>query len=171
MDEIINKVAGSGIVTIDLEQFAVPGERVFFDVKPLLFMEQVLREKDLRDFIRSHDWTQYADKIVGIFCSADAIVPTWAYMLLSLAFQPYASKVHFAGPEELEKLLFSEKLASVDWAHYKNARVVIKGCGDVPVPVNAFVMVATALAPWARSIMYGEPCSTVPLFKSKPEKR
>lgn len=168
MDEIVNKVAGSGLVTIDLADLAVAGERVIFDVKPLLFMGQILKEKELRDFVKNHDWSRYSGKVVGITCSADAIVPTWAYMLLALAFRPHAAKVYFAGPEELERLLFAEKLAGTDWSRYKDARVVIKGCGDMPVPVNAFVMVTTAVAPFARSIMYGEPCSTVPLYKAKP---
>jgi hypothetical protein len=167
MEEIINKVAGSGIVSIDLEEFYVEGERVIFDLKPHLFMEQILKEKDFRAFVKENDWSAYQDKIVGIICSSDAIVPVWAYMLLALALEPFARKVVFAGREELEHLLFAEQLATLDPEQYKNARVVIKGCGEKPVPASAFVQIATRLKPVAKSIMYGEPCSTVPLYKAK----
>lgn len=167
MEEIVNKVAGSGIVSIDLEEFYVHGERLIFDIKPHLFMEQILKEKDFRDFIKTNDWSQYKDKIVGIVCSADAIVPTWAYMLITLALEPYAKRVFFANAEELEALLFAEKLATVDPSAYKDARVVIKGCGDKKIPTNAFVQLTALIKPYAKSIMYGEPCSTVPLYKSK----
>src|ERR1044072_574815 len=119
MEEIVNKVAGSGIVSIDLEEFYVHGERLIFDIKPHLFMEQILKEKDFRDFIKTNDWSIYKDKIVGIVCSAEAIVPTWAYMLLTLALEPYAKRVFFAGAEELEMLLFAEKLSEIDPSAYK----------------------------------------------------
>jgi hypothetical protein len=167
MEEIINKVAGSGIVSIDLEEFYIHGERLIFDIKPHLFMEQILREKDFREFIKTNDWSVYKDKIVGIVCSADAIVPTWAFMLLTLALEPYAKRVFFANAEELEMLLFAEKLAALDPSVYKDARVVIKGCGDKKIPTNAFVQLTTLIKPYAKSIMYGEPCSTVPLYKAK----
>jgi hypothetical protein len=125
MEEIVNKVAGSGIVTIDLAEFAETGERVVFDIRPYLFMEQILREKDFRDFIKTHDWQQYAGKIVGITCSVDAIVPTWAYMLVALALEPHARKVYFGTSAELDQLFFSEKLAKLDPKAYTDARVVI----------------------------------------------
>src|SRR3954462_16028716 len=107
MDEIVNKVAGSGIISIDLAEFAEPGERVIFDVKPHLFMEQILKEKDFRAFVKDNDWSAYAGKIVGITCSSDAIVPTWAYMLLALSLEPHAKKVFFANAAQLEELLFA----------------------------------------------------------------
>ena len=166
MDEIVNKVAGSGIVSIDLEEFFEDGERVLFDIKPHLFQELILKEKDFREFVKSNDWSSYKGKIVGIICTADAIVPTWAYMLLTLAIQPYAKRVFFAGLTEIEQLLFAEKLSGFDPLKYKDARVVIKGCGDKQVPVNAFVQLTSLLKPHVKSIMYGEPCSTVPLYKS-----
>jgi hypothetical protein len=166
MGEIVNKVADSGIVSIDLEELYQEGERVIFDIKPHLFQELILREKDFREFIKSHDWNLYKDKIVGITCTAEAIVPTWAYMLLTLALEPYAKRVFFAGLGEIEQLLFSEKLLSLDPLQYKDARVVIKGCGDKQVPLNAFVQITSLLKPHVKSIMYGEPCSTVPLFKA-----
>ena len=167
MDDIVNKVAGSGIVSIDLESFYTEGERVLFDIKPLLFQELILKEKEFRDYVKQHPWQQYKGKVVGIVCTANAIVPTWAYMLLALALQPYAHKVYFAGLTEIEDLLFTEKLATINPEDYRDARVVIKGCGDKQVPVNAYVKLATLLKPVAKSIMYGEPCSTVPLFKAK----
>ena len=167
MDEIVNKVAGSGIVTIDLEELYVAGDRVIFDIKPHLFMEQILKEKDFREFIKTNDWSVYKDKIIGIVCSADAIVPTWAYMLITLAMEPFAKKIFFADLTGLENLLFAEKLAGIDPSAYKDARVVIKGCGEKYIPTNAYVQLSTLLKPFAKSIMYGEPCSTVPLYKAK----
>jgi len=167
MDEIINKVAGSGIVSIDLEEFYVPGERIIFDIKPHLFQEVILKEKEFRDFIKNNDWSVYKNKIVGIVCTADAIVPTWAYMLLALALEPYAKRTFFANLSEIEALLFSEKLSALDVQKYKDARVVIKGCGEKPLPTNAYVQLSVILKPLAKSIMYGEPCSTVPLYKAR----
>jgi hypothetical protein len=167
MDEIINKVAESGIITIDLESFYDPAEKVIFDVKPHLFMELVLKEKDLREFVKNNDWSIYQDKIVGIVCTADAIVPTWAYMLLTLALEPFAKKIFFGSMQEVESLLFNEKLSQLDVLKYKNARVVIKGCGDKQIPVNAYMQLTALLKPVVKSLMYGEPCSTVPLYKAK----
>lgn len=167
MDEIVNKVANSGLVSIDLEDFYTPGERTIFDIQPHLFNGIILKEKDFREFIKQNDWSPFKDKIVGIVCSVDAIVPTWAYMLLSIVLEPYAKRVFFANATEIENLLFAEKLSLLDAREYKEARVVIKGCGDKPVPVNAYVQLTNLLKPFAKSIMYGEPCSTVPLYKAK----
>ncbi len=167
MDEIINKVANSGIVTIDLEELYIEGERVLFDIKPHLFMEQILKEKDFREFIKTNDWSIYKDKIVGLICTADAIVPTWAYMLLTLALEPYAKRTIFGNLNEIENILFFEKLNALDVSQFKDARVVIKGCGEKEIPKNAYVQLTTLLKPVAKSIMYGEPCSTVPLYKAK----
>lgn len=167
MDQIINKVASSGIVSIDLEDFYLEGERVLFDIKPHLFHELILKEKDFREFIKTNNWSEYQDKLVGIVCTADAIVPTWAYMLISLALEPFAKAVFFGNLNEMEALLFAEKLSQLDPNLYKDARVVIKGCGDKAIPTNAFVQLSAKLKPFVKSIMYGEPCSTVPLYKSK----
>lgn len=166
-NEIVNKVSNSGIVTIDLEEFYVTGERILFDIKPHLFMEQILKEKDFREFIKTNNWSIYKDKIVGLICTADAIVPTWAYMLLTLALEPYAKKIIFGNLHEIENILFSEKLSVLDVSQFKDARVVIKGCGEIDIPKNAYVQLTTLLKPLAKSIMYGEPCSTVPLYKAK----
>jgi len=167
MEEIVNKVEGSGIISIDLEEFYVHGERVIFDIKPHLFMEQILKEKDFREFIKTNDWSAYKGKLVGIICGADAIVPTWAYMLIALALEPFAKKVFFADLNGIENLLFAEKLAAIEPSVYRDARVVIKGCGEKYIPTNAYVQLSALLKPFAKSIMYGEPCSTVPLYKAK----
>ena len=164
-DEIINKVENSGLVTINLEEFYPAGERVLLDIKPLLFQELILKEKDFREFIKNEDWTKYKNKFVAVTCTNDAIVPTWAFMLLSLALEPQAKKIVFGSIEHLEIILFEEALNKMDCSKYKDARIVIKGCGNKPVPINAFVKLATILKPFAKSIMYGEPCSTVPLYK------
>lgn len=165
-DEIVNKVANSGLVTIDLEEYYPKGDRVLFDIKPLLFQELILKEKDFRDFIKQHDWTSYKDKFVAITCTADAIVPTWAYMLVSLALEPFAKKIVFGNLETIEIVLFHEVLSAIDYSEYKGKRIVIKGCSNLPVSINAYVELAKNLRPFAKSIMYGEPCSTVPLYKA-----
>ena len=164
-DQIINKVAGSSLITFDLEQYFLPGDRVLFDIKDHLFQGLILREKDFRDLIKGHDWKQYQDKFVAIHCSVDAIVPTWAYMLLSIALQPYARRVVFGSVEELEVAIFQESLLRVNWSEFKDAKVVVKGCSKINVPVAVYVDVTTKLKPYVSSIMFGEPCSTVPLFK------
>jgi len=166
-EEIINRVSNSQLITFDLEELYTPGERVLFDVKPLLFQELVLKEKDFRDFVKSHDWSQYQNKYVAITCSADAVVPTWAYMLLSTSLQPVAGLVVFGSLQDLENVLFKQALDKVDWQKFNKAKVVIKGCSKVNVPVSAYVEATNRLRPIASSIMFGEPCSTVPIFKKK----
>jgi|ERR1019366_681132 hypothetical protein len=165
METIVNKVALSGIITIDLEDFYPPGERVLFDIKDLLFQGMILREKDFREFVKNEDWSKYKDKYVALFCSADAIVPTWAYMLLTTQLEPFVKKVVFGNLEILETILYNEALSKLNINEYKNARIVIKGCGNFPVPKAAYVEIARLLRPVAKSIMYGEACSTVPLYK------
>ena len=167
-DQIVNKVAGSALVTFDLEHYYQPGERVLLDIKGQLYQELILKEKDFRDFIRQHDWTAYQDKYVAITCTADAIVPTWAYMLVSIALQPYAKQVVFGTLEELETAIFKKSLEKVDWKTFQNAKIVVKGCSKVDVPVAIYVEATNNLRPYAASIMFGEPCSTVPLYK-KPK--
>jgi len=164
-DEIINKVAQSGIVTIDLEEYYPEGKRVILDIKPLLFQELILKEKDFRDHLKNEDWSKYQDCYVAITCSNDAIVPTWAYMLLTLSLEPFAKKIVFGTLETLETVLYQEIIDKMDVLKYKDARIVIKGCGDKAVTISAYVALAKKLKPLAKSIMYGEPCSTVPLYK------
>jgi hypothetical protein len=165
--EIINKVAQSGLVTIDLEELYPQGERVLLDIKDRLFQGLILREKDFREFVSTHDWTQYKDKFAAVTCSADAIVPTWAYMLLTVSLEPFAKKVVFGDLEMLEAVLYNEVLSKFDAEQYRDARIVIKGCSNLPVPKSAYVELTRLLRPVAKSIMYGEPCSTVPLYKAK----
>ncbi len=167
MDEIENKVTNSGIVTLDLEEYLLSGERIIFDIKPHLFNELILKEKDFREFIKQNDWSSYKNKIVGIVCTADAIVPTWAYMLLTMAMEPFAKRIFFGDAEQVENFLFAEELAMLNADYYKDVRVVVKGCGDKRIPINAYVQIAHKLKPVVKSIMYGEPCSTVPLYKAK----
>jgi len=166
-NEIVNRVSSSPLVTFDLEELYTPGERVLFDIKGLLFQELILREKDFRDFIKSHDWSQYTNKHVAITCSADAVVPTWAYMLLTASLQPYASSVIFGSIQDLETMLFKNALDKIEWEKFSNSKVVIKGCSKVEVPISSYVEVTNRLRPLASSIMFGEPCSTVPVFKKK----
>lgn len=170
MDEIINKVAQSGIVTIDLEEFYDDVPRISFDIKPLLFQELILKEKDFREYIKTHDWSQYKNTYVALTCTADAIVPTWAYMLLTISLQPFAKKVVYGNIEVLDTILLQEKTNALNVDNYKDARIVIKGCGNKPVPIAAYVALTEKLKPIAKSIMYGEPCSTVPLYKKPTPK-
>ncbi len=167
---IINRVAGSALVRIDLEDLYHPGERVLYDIKDNLFEGIVLKEKDFRDFIRTHDWTLYSEKNVAITCSVDAIIPTWAYMLLVAKMEPQANMVVLGNLHDLEKTLFKEALDKLDIEAYRDRKVVIKGCSDKPVPEYAYVELTRKLRPLAASIMFGEPCSTVPVYK-KPKDR
>ncbi|MBN8652482.1 MAG: DUF2480 family protein [Cytophagales bacterium] len=166
-NEIVNRVSNSQLVTFDLEELYTPGERIVFDIKHLLFQELILREKDFRDFIKDHNWVQYQNKFVAITCSVDAIVPTWAYMLLVSALQPYAQQIVFGSLQDLEARLFEQTLNNIDWQKFANTKVVIKGCSKVEVPVSIYVEATNKLRQVAQSIMYGEPCSTVPIFKRK----
>lgn len=167
-DQIINKVSKSALQTIDLEEHYTSGERVSFDIKDQLHQGLVLKEKEFRDYIKSNDWSTYKNKHVAIHCSADAIVPTWAYMLLAVALRPFAKTTIFGSPEELEIQLFNDALNKIDWSSYQDGKVVIKGCSKVNVPIATYVEVTNRLRPIAASIMFGEPCSTVPIFK-KPK--
>ncbi|MGJ1433999.1 DUF2480 family protein [Sphingobacterium spiritivorum] len=167
-ENIVNKVAQSGLITFDLASLAPAGELTEYDIKDNLFHGLILKEKDFREFIKENDWTTYTDKHVAITCSTDAIIPTWAIMLLANKLEPFAKTVIFGTKEELESQLFQEKLATLDMSKFVDQRVVVKGCGDVHIPESAFVTFTVKLSKVAKSIMYGEPCSTVPVFKRKP---
>jgi Protein of unknown function (DUF2480) len=168
-DQIINRVAKSGLISLDLEDFYHTGERVLYDLKDNLFMGLILKEKDFREFIKAHDWSQYSGKNVAITCTEDAIVPTWAYMLLAIQLEPYAHTIVFGTLQDLEQKLYDEALAKINFEDYAGARVVVKGCSKVAVPTTAYVEVTRRLRPYAQSIMFGEPCSTVPLYKKPKE--
>lgn len=168
MNDIINKVAESSLITLNLEELMHPGERVVYDIKDNLFMGLILKEKDFRAFIKENDWSVYQDKNVAIINSADAIVPTWAYMLLATKMEKYAHRYVIGSLESLEQTLFQEAIAKINPDNYIDAKLVIKGCGNIPVPTFAYVEIMHKLLPVASSIMYGEPCSTVPIYK-KPK--
>lgn len=163
----VNKVAQSGLITINPEEFYDAAERVVFDMKDCLFMGLILKEKDFRQFIKEHDWTVYSGKHVAIVCSADAIVPTWAYMLLTSALLPFAKSIFMGTLEELDKYLILQAINAQDWSIYQDQKVVVKGCGELPIPDAAYAEIARRLGAIAKSIMFGEPCSTVPIFKRK----
>lgn len=166
-ENFVNKVANSGLLTLNLEDYYPKGERIVYDIKDNLFHGLMLKEKDFREFIKTYDWAQYQDKNVAITCSTDAIVPTWAYMLLANKMKPYANEIVFGDLNVLEAVLFTKALASVDLKSFENERVVVKGCGEVQVPISAYVEITNLLTPVVKSIMFGEPCSTVPVFKRK----
>lgn len=167
METIVNKVAESGIITLDLAEYLPKTEVVVFDMKPFLFREMILREKDYRAALPTHDWQQYSGKHVAVLCSADAIVPVWAYMLAATYLQQVAASVYFGTAEELTKSLLLKNIEALPQDDYTDKRVVIKGCGDTPIPDAAYVAITNHLKPVVKSLMYGEPCSTVPVYKKK----
>ena len=163
--QIVNRVAGSGLVSLDLEAYYHPGERVIYDLKDNLYMGLILREKEFRVFLKEHDWSQYRAKNVAVTCTEDAIIPTWAYMLLTLQLQPYANMIVYGTLADLEEKLYFDAIAAIRPEDYHNARVVVKGCSKVPVPTAAYVELTRVLQPVVQSLLFGEPCSTVPLYK------
>ena len=164
-DEIINKVAQSSLITIDLEDWQDKTPQIIYDFKQNLFQELILKEKDFREFLKNHDWSIYKGKNIAIICSADAIVPTWAYMLLAVYLENVANYFVFGTQEDLEKSLFQRKLATIDFNDYAGKKIVIKGCSDNPIPTYVYVELTRLLRPHVASLMFGEPCSTVPLYK------
>jgi hypothetical protein len=163
--EIVNKVAQSGIITFDLEEL-FPSEPIeVFDLKDHLFKGMILREKDFREALAKTDWQQFSGKYLTVFCSADAIIPNWAYMLVAAYAQPFAISVYMGNKDEAIKKIYAEKLTAIDAAQYSGQRVVVKGCSNKPVPVEAYLELTRILKPVVKSIMYGEPCSTVPIYK------
>ncbi|SFZ89748.1 Protein of unknown function [Flaviramulus basaltis] len=164
-DEIINRVANSKLVTLNLEDYYPEGRRVLFDIKDWLFEGFVLREKDFRNQVSEYDWSQYKGSYIALTCSSDAIIPGWAFMLLSIQLEPYVKKTIIGNLEALETSIYQDVLNDLDVSTFKDKPIIIKGCSKKPVPQNAYIMLATKLKPVARSIMYGEACSSVPLFK------
>ena len=166
MDEVIvNKVSESGIVTINLEEYYPKEEVAVFDMKDYLFMGLILKEKEFRETMKSLDLTPYKGKNVALICSADAIIPMWAYMLAASYLEPVANEVIFGDEEFLHKTLFLKNISKINASDYDDKRVVIKGCGDLPISETAYVAITSLLRPVVKSIMYGEPCSTVPIYK------
>ena len=166
-EEIVNRVSASVLEDLNLEDYYPKEEIVVFDLKPYLFMELILKEKDFREALQNTDWTLYQGKVVAVTCSADAIIPMWAYMLVASYLQPIASEIVFGDADAALKELFLKKIASIDVSRFADKRVVVNGCGNLPVGEYAFLEITKVLRPVAKSIMYGEACSTVPIFKKK----
>ena len=166
----VNKVAESGLITLDLEAFYPKGEIKTFDLKGFLFMELILKEKDFRAALQTTDWSVYQDSFVAITCSVDAIIPIWAYMLVASYLQPIAKDVVFGDEQKLINTIFIKNMASFDAASYEDKRVVVKGCGELSIPETAYVEITNRLRPFVKSIMFGEPCSTVPIYKKPAPK-
>ena len=164
---MINKVANSGLLTLDLEKYLPQKNIVTFDLKDHLFMGLILKEKDFREALKSMDWQQYAGKYVAITCSVDAVIPVWAYMLLTTYLQPVVKDVYLGTEKELQQHLFLQNIASINTEEFKDERVVVKGCGDTPIENYAYAAITKVLLPVVKSIMYGEPCSTVPVYKKR----
>ena len=167
MEEIVNRVAESGIKTIDLEKLKPVGSRSEIDLKDLLFQELVLRENDFRQYIKDTDWSRYHDHFVNVNCSADAIIPNWAYMLIASKLSGEAKKVVFGDKKELEKQLLLNVIDTIDLSIYKDERVIIKGCSDEAIAEEAYLNLTLRLTPVVKSLMFGEPCSAVPVYKKK----
>ena len=164
---IINKVSESLLTTIDLEAFYPKGVVAIFDLKDYLFMELILKEKDFREALKNLDWEIYRDKTVGITCSADAIIPMWANMLVATYLSGIAATIYYGSEKEVKQVLLLKKMQAINGEDYTDKRVVIKGCGEVEIPEAAYVEITARLRPYVKSIMYGEPCSTVPIYKKK----
>ncbi|KEO72002.1 DUF2480 family protein [Anditalea andensis] len=165
MSEIVNRIANSSIATIDLEEFYPAGDRIVFDLKDYLYMELVLKEMDFRKALKELDWSLYKGKYVAVHCSVDAIVPTWAYMLVTAYLDEVAAAYAVGDKDALEQFLFHEALNKINPDDYVNRPVVVKGCSDVAVPLFAYGEIIRRLKGVAKSIMFGEPCSTVPIYK------
>jgi len=166
-EPFVNKVAESGLITLDLENWYPRGATAVFDMKDYLFMGLILKEKDFREALKNIDWSVYQDKDTAISCTADAIIPVWAYMLVATYLQPVAKEIVMGDEKELHKTLFLKNLATIDVQEYADKRIVIKGCGETPIADYVYMEITKLLRPVVKSIMYGEPCSTVPVYKKK----
>ena len=162
-----NKVAESGLLTIDLASLLPSNEIILFDIKPYLFKELILKEKEFRASLLNIDWSIYQDKIVGIVCSTDAIIPMWANMLIVSSLHPYSKAVYFGDENKVREQLLQESISKINTELYIDQRVVVKGCGETPIGESAYIAITQKLRPIVKSIMYGEPCSTVPVYKKK----
>ena len=166
-EAIVNKVSESGLITLDLEQYYPRDEVVLFDLKDFLFMGLILKEKDFREALKGLDWEVFRNKYVGVTCSADAIIPPWAYMLAASYLQPVAKDVMMGDEKEVHKAVFIKNIQSINVNEFADQRVVVKGCGETPIGEFAYMEITKRLRPVVKTIMYGEPCSTVPIFKNR----
>lgn len=164
-EQFVNKVAESGLITIDLEKYIPKGENMLFDLREYLFMELILKEKEFRASLKETEWEKFREKNVAIVCSADAIIPVWAYMLVASYLQPVAKEIVMGDAQELEKKLFIQNIDAININEFADKRIVIKGCGETPIADFAYMEITKRLLPVVKSIMYGEPCSTVPVYK------
>lgn len=167
MEEIVNKVAKSPLVTIDLEDFYPEGKRMVFDLKDFLYEELILREKDFREQLKNHDWEQYRDAFVAMDCTTDAIIPSWAFLLVATYLQPVAKKTVKGNLVDLETSLYQEIISKLDLTPYENKKIIVKGCSRKPVPDAAYIQLIEKIQPHIQTLMFGEACSTVPLLKKK----
>ncbi|MBE7686961.1 DUF2480 family protein [Tenacibaculum finnmarkense] len=165
--QIINKVANSQLITIDLEDFYPKGNRIVFDIKDWLYEELILREKDFREQVKNHNWSQYQGDYIALSCSVDAVIPSWAYLLLTTKLTEFAKKVVVGNLELLETVLFNDIITNLNITEYQDKRLIIKGCSNKPIPQSAYTLLVSKIQPICKSIMFGEACSTVPLFKKK----
>ncbi|WP_411029505.1 DUF2480 family protein [Spongiimicrobium sp. 3-5] len=166
-EEIINRVAQSKLITFDLEDYYPEGKRVLIDIKDWLYEGLILREKEFRVAVGQHNWEQYRNSYVALECSTDAIIPGWAYMLITTQLQPFAKRVVVGNLEQLETSIYQPIIDSLDVSQFKDKPVIIKGCSNKPVPTNAYLWVTAKIQEVAKSVMYGEACSSVPLYKRK----
>lgn len=167
-DEIVNKIAQSGLINIDLEELYPKGKRMSIDIAPWLFQGVILKEKDFREHIKNHDWAQYNDAYVNVYCSEDAIIPQWAWILVARSLNGRAVRTVFGNSEALEAILFESIIDQLNIEDYHGKKVIVKGCSDLPVPIQAFIKLTEKLTPVVQTLMYGEACSTVPIYK-KPK--
>lgn len=167
---IVNKVAKSGLKTIDLEEYYDETPIEEFDLKDFLYQGLIIREKEFRKTLDEHDWTRYAGSYIAVYCSSDAIIAPWAYMLVTTYAQVYATEVFYGSVDDVRYMLYSRKLNKIDWSQYEGKRVILKGCGDKPVPASAYLLATKNLLPYAERVMYGEACSFVPVFRENKVK-
>lgn len=166
-DEIVNRVAKSTLKTIDLEDFYPKGVRTVIDIKDWLFHEIILKEADFREHLQNHDWSQYQNHFIALTCSTDAIIPSWAYMLITTFVTPFAKKTVVGDLNVLETSIYQDIIQSINVEEFKGRPIIIKGCANKPIPETAYIQLIEKLQPVAKTIMFGEACSTVPLFKKR----
>ena len=164
--EIINRVANSKLVTIDLEDYYPEGKRVLFDIKDWLFEEIILKEKDFRAYVNAHDWSQYHKNFVALTCSSEAIIPSWAFLLIATKLTPFAKKIVVGSIEILETAIFEEIINQLSIDPFKGKPIIIKGCSNKPIPPSAYTLLIQKIQPYSKTILFGEACSTVPLYKA-----